>query len=232
MRLDGGPGARALPRVQYSERDGVEQRLIPGCFGIFGHGNVAGVGQALLEQPGRDAVLPRPQRAGHGARRGRLRAHDATGCRRSPARASIGPGATNMVTGAALATINRLPVLLLPGRPVRDPRGEPAAAGARGPALARRLGQRRVPPGRALLRPHQPARAARCRARSAAMRVLTDPVETGAVMLALPQDVQAEAFDWPEEFFERRVWRVRRPLPEPRVARARRPSCCAARGGR
>ena len=110
--------AQALVRflsVQYSERDGVEQRLIAGCFGIFGHGNVAGVGQALLEAAGRDALLPRPQRAGDGAHRGRATRARRTGCRRSRARRSIGPGATNMVTGAALATINRLPVLLLPG---------------------------------------------------------------------------------------------------------------------
>ena len=136
-RLVGGPGdgpataddvgeearmrltvAQALIRflsVQYSERDGVEQRLIPGCFGIFGHGNVAGVGQALLEQPDDDAVLPRAQRAGDGAHRGRATRARRTGCDARVHVSSIGPGATNMVTGAALATINRLPVLLLPG---------------------------------------------------------------------------------------------------------------------
>ena len=139
-----------------------------------------------------------------------------------------GPGATNMVTGAALATINRLPVLLLPGDMFATRVAEPGAAGARGPASLRRLGQRRVPAGVALLRPDQPPRAARRRRCSAAMRVLTDPAETGAVTLALPQDVQAEAYDWPEELFERarlarRAGRRREP-----AALAGPPSCCAA----
>ena len=109
--------AQALVRflsVQYSERDGVQQRLIPGCFGIFGHGNVAGVGQALLEEP--DAM------PFYHARNEQGMVHAAVGYARMKNRlqtlacaSSIGPGATNMVTGAALATINRLPVLLLPG---------------------------------------------------------------------------------------------------------------------
>ena len=142
---------------------------------------------------------------------------------------SIGPGATNMVTGAALATINRLPVLLLPGDIFSTRAASPLLQELEDPTLAGRVGQRRLPAGVALLRPHQPPGAARAGA-LAAMRVLTDPVETGAVTLALPQDVQAEAFDWPEEFFAERVWPVRRPVPEPeragggRGAPARRPA--------
>ena len=130
---------------------------------------------------------------------------------------SIGPGATNMVTGAALATINRLPVLLLPG--------DVFATRAPGTVLQELEDASTLQPSRSttrcgrsrkfwdrIERPEQLVPAL-----LAAMRVLTDPAETGAVTLALPQDVQAEAFDWPEELFEKRVWRVRRPVPEPDV---------------
>ena len=137
--------AQALVRflaAQHTERDGVQRRLIAGCFGIFGHGNVAGVGQALLQEPERDALLPRAQRAGHGPRRGRLRAHAATASRRSPARRPIGPGATNMVTGAALATINRLPVLLLPGDVFATRAAGTVLQELEDPTSLRRLGQR------------------------------------------------------------------------------------------
>ncbi len=128
---------------------------------------------------------------------------------------SIGPGATNMVTGAALATTNRLPVLLLPVRHLRHPLPRPGAAAARRPALAGHLRQRRVQAGLPLLGPDQPARAAHRRPCCAAMRVLTDPAETGAATVCLPQDVQAEAYDFPVDFFTKRVWHVARPVPEP-----------------
>ena len=137
-----------------------------------------------------------------------------------------------MVTGAALATINRLPVLLLPGDIFATRVASPVLQELEDPALARRLGQRHASSpcrgsGTASTAPSSSPRAL-----LAAMRVLTDPAETGAVTLALPQDVQAEAYDWPEELFERRVWHVRRPPAEPERARARPPSCCAARGAR
>ena len=202
---------------QYSERDGVEQRLIQGCFGIFGHGNVAGLGEALLESARRDptaAVL-------------RSHATSRRWCTRLPGFArmknrlatlacttSIGPGATNMVTGAALATINRLPVLLLPG--------DIFATRVASPVLQELEDARSYdisvndcfkPVSRFWDRVNRPEQLPS--SLLAAMRVLTDPVETGAVTLALPQDVQAEAWDWPEELFERRVWHVRRPPPEP-----------------
>ena len=161
--------AQALVRflaAQYTERDGVQQRLIAGCFGIFGHGNVAGIGQALLEAE----LAGEPELPYHLARNEQGMVHAAVGYARMHDRlstlactSSIGPGATNMVTGAALATINRLPVLLLPGDIFATRAAEPGAAGARGPALARRLGQRRLPARVALLRPHQPARAAAVR---------------------------------------------------------------------
>ena len=157
--------AQALIRflsVQFSERDGVQQRLIPGCFGIFGHGNVAGVGQALLEEP---ESMPF-----YHARNEQGMVHAAIGYARMKNRlstlacaSSIGPGATNMVTGAALATISRLPVLLLPGRRVRHPRRRRRAAGARGPVVLRRVGQRHAAAGLALLGPRRAARSSWCR---------------------------------------------------------------------
>lgn len=202
--------ARFLAR-QYSERDGERRRLIEGCFGIFGHGNVAGLGQGLLEE--RFPYLM--------ARNEQAMVHAAAGFARMTDRlatyactTSIGPGATNLVTGAALATVNRLPVLLLPGdvfatRPanpvlqeLEDPRSYDVSVNDCLRPVSRywdRIG-----------RPEQLVPAL-----LAAMRVLTDPAETGAVTLALPQDVQAEAYEWPEELFAERVWRVPRPEPEP-----------------
>jgi 3D-(3,5/4)-trihydroxycyclohexane-1,2-dione acylhydrolase (decyclizing) len=202
---------------QYAERDGVEQRLIVGCFGIFGHGNVAGVGQALLE-----AELDDPQLMPYYlARNEQGMVHAATGFARMRNRlqtyacsASIGPGSTNMVTGAALATISRIPVLLLPS--------DVFATRVASPVLQEledsRAGDVSVndafrPVSRFFDRVWRPDQLPS--ALLAAMRVLTDPVETGAVTIALPQDVQAEAHDWPLELFARRIWHVARPVPEP-----------------
>ncbi len=208
--------AQALIRflsVQYSERDGLEQRLIPGCFGIFGHGNVAGVGQALLEEA--DAM---PY---YHVRNEQAMVHAAAGYARMKNRlqtlactSSIGPGATNMVTGAAQATINRVPVLLLPG--------DVFATRAPGTVLqeledpttyASTVNDTLRPVSRYWDRIERPEQLAPALLR--AMRTLTDPADTGTVTLCLPQDVQAEAYDWPAELFDRRVWRVRRPVPEP-----------------
>jgi 3D-(3,5/4)-trihydroxycyclohexane-1,2-dione acylhydrolase (decyclizing) len=208
--------AQALVRflsVQYSERDGVEQRLIPGCFGIFGHGNVAGVGQALLEHSDEmPYYLARNEQGmvhaavGYARMTNRLQALACT--------SSIGPGATNMVTGAALATINRLPVLLLPSDEFATRAASPLLQELEDPrSLDVSVNDVFRPVARFFDRVNRPEQL--LSSALAAMRVLTDPVETGAVVLALPQDVQAEAFDWPEEFFEPRVWRIRRPLPDP-----------------
>jgi 3D-(3,5/4)-trihydroxycyclohexane-1,2-dione acylhydrolase (decyclizing) len=212
--------AQALVRflaAQHSERDGQVQRLIPGCFGIFGHGNVAGVGQALLEAHVTGSAdvpyyLARNEQAmvhaavGFARMRNRLQALACT--------ASIGPGATNMVTGAALATINRIPVLLLPSdyfatraaspllQELEDPRSFDVSVNDAFKPVSRYWDR--------INRPEQLPSAL-----LAAMRVLTDPAEAGAVTLALPQDVQAEAHDWPEELFAERVWHVARPMPEP-----------------
>jgi 3D-(3,5/4)-trihydroxycyclohexane-1,2-dione acylhydrolase (decyclizing) len=207
--------AQALVRFlanQYVERDGVEQRFFAGCFGIFGHGNVAGVGQALQQYAD---TMPYYQ-----ARNEQAMVHATSAYARQKNRlqtlactSSIGPGATNMVTGAALATINRLPVLLLPGDIFAsrgpDPVLQQLEAAHDGTLSVNDCFR---PVSRyfdRIVRPEQIIPAA-----LAAMRVLTNQAETGAVTLALPQDVQAEACDFPEEFFEKRVWRVGRPVPE------------------
>jgi 3D-(3,5/4)-trihydroxycyclohexane-1,2-dione acylhydrolase (decyclizing) len=212
--------AQALVRFlanQYSERDGQEQRLIPGAWGIFGHGNVAGVGQALLQaattgEAGLPYYLARNEQGmvhaavAYAKMRDRLATFACT--------ASTGPGSTNMITGAALATTNRLPVLLLPSdmfatrspdpvlQQLEDPRAGDTSVNDAFRSVSKYFDR--------ISRPEQLIPAA-----LAAMRVLTDPVETGAVTLALPQDVQAEAYDWPVDFFRHRVWHVGRPVPEP-----------------
>lgn len=211
---------------QYSERDGKEYRLIPGTFGIFGHGNVCGIGQALLQNEldstpdggVMEYYMPRnEQGAVHAAAafakaKNRLQTLAVT--------TSIGPGALNMVTGAALATTNRVPVLLLPSdqfatrypdpvlQQLEDPRSLDVTVNDAFRCVSRFFDR--------INRPEQLMPSL-----MNAMRVLTDPAETGAVVLAMPQDVQAEAFDWPVEMFEKRVWHVRRPaVSETEMARA------------
>lgn len=211
---------------QYSERDGKEYRLIPGTFGIFGHGNVCGIGQALLQNEldstpdggVMEYYMPRnEQGAVHAAAafakaKNRLQTLAVT--------TSIGPGALNMVTGAALATTNRVPVLLLPSdqfatrypdpvlQQLEDPRSLDVTVNDAFRCVSRFFDR--------INRPEQLMPSL-----MNAMRVLTDPAETGAVVLAMPQDVQAEAFDWPVEMFEKRVWHVRRPaVSEPEMERA------------
>ncbi|MEU0177919.1 3D-(3,5/4)-trihydroxycyclohexane-1,2-dione acylhydrolase (decyclizing) [Streptomyces massasporeus] len=212
--------AQALVRflsAQYTERDGVRRRLIAGTWGIFGHGNVAGVGQALMEAGiGPDAVMPF-----HQGRNEQSMVHAAVGYARQLNRlsaqavtTSIGPGATNLVTGAALATINRLPVLLLPGDYFASHAPDPLLQQLEHPVEADvSVNDTLRPVSRYFDRITRPE--ALIPSALQAMRVLADPAETGAVTLALPQDVQAEAYDWPEEFFAERVWYVRRPAPDP-----------------
>ncbi|MEU3935218.1 3D-(3,5/4)-trihydroxycyclohexane-1,2-dione acylhydrolase (decyclizing) [Streptomyces sp. NPDC029044] len=209
--------AQALVRflsAQYTERDGVRRRLIAGTWGIFGHGNVAGVGQALLEVG--EEVMPF-----HQGRNEQSMVHAAVGYARQLNRlsaqavtTSIGPGATNLVTGAALATINRLPVLLLPGDYFASHAPDPLLQQLEHPVEADvSVNDTLRPVSRYFDRITRPE--ALIPSALQAMRVLADPAETGAVTLALPQDVQAEAYDWPEEFFAERVWYVRRPAPDP-----------------
>jgi 3D-(3,5/4)-trihydroxycyclohexane-1,2-dione acylhydrolase (decyclizing) len=207
--------AQALLRflaVQSVERDGVSHRFFGGCFGIFGHGNVAGFGQALYERP--DLLTYRQ------ARNEQAMVHAAVGYARQLNRlgalvctSSIGPGATNMVTGAALATVNRLPVLLVPGDVFATRRPDPVLQQLESPARGDvSVNDCFAPVSRyfdRIERPEQIVPAA-----LAAMRVLTSQAETGAVTLAFPQDVQAEAFEVPDEFLAERVWHVGRPLPD------------------
>ena len=207
--------AQALVRFlaqQYVERDGVEHRFFAGCIGIFGHGNVAGIGQALYERP---ELLPY-----HQARSEQGMVHTAAGYARQRNRlgtfactTSIGPGATNMITGAALATVNRLPVLLLPGDVFASRRPDPVLQQLETPwAGDSSVNECFRPVSKyfdRIWRPEQVVSAA-----MQAMRVLVNQAETGAVTLAFPQDVQAEAFDVPDGFLRRRVWPIGRPLPD------------------
>ena len=208
---------------QYSQRDGVQQRLIEGCFGILGHGNVAGLGQALMQM---EVEGDRGRAAGQDAlryfqcRNEQAMVHTAVGFSRMRNRlqtlactTSVGPGATNLVTGAALATINRIPVLLLPGdvfatRVSGTVLQQLELSGGHDISVNDTLRPVSVYFDR-VWRPEQLSSAL-----LGAMRALTDPVNTGAVTIALPQDVQAEAWDWPVELFDARVWPIARPLPE------------------
>ena len=199
--------------AQRTERDGVDNKFIEGCFGIFGHGNVTGVGQALAQDPqlftyyqSRNEQAMVHTAAGFAKMRNRLATMACT--------TSIGPGATNMVTGAAAATVNRIPVLLLPGDVFASRRPDPVLqqleTAWRGDVS---VNDTFIPVSRyfdRIQRPEQLVPAA-----MSAMRVLTSQADTGAVTLALPQDVQTEAFDYPGEFFEPRTWHIGRPLADP-----------------
>ncbi|MFF0778653.1 MULTISPECIES: 3D-(3,5/4)-trihydroxycyclohexane-1,2-dione acylhydrolase (decyclizing) [unclassified Streptomyces] len=231
--------AQALVRflaAQYTERDGERRRLIGATWGVFGHGNVAGLGQALVEyaevmpyHQGRNEQAMVHAAVGYARQSNRLSAHAVT--------TSIGPGATNLVTGAALATVNHLPVLLLPGDVFAARPADPVLQQLETPYAGDvSVNDTLRPVSRyfdRITRAEQLVPGA-----LQAVRVLTDPVETGAVTLALPQDVQAEAYDWPEEFFAERVWTVRRPGADPAelaeavraVRRARRPLVVAGGG--
>ncbi|WP_181779871.1 3D-(3,5/4)-trihydroxycyclohexane-1,2-dione acylhydrolase (decyclizing) [Pseudonocardia pini] len=209
--------------AQYSERDGVEQKLFEGCFGIFGHGNVAGIGQALLQaelnEPGAlPYVLGRNEQA---------MVHTAVAYARMKDRlqtwaisTSVGPGATNMVTGAALATINRIPVLLLPADTFADRSASPLLQELELPYAGDvTVNDVFRPVSKYFDRVWRPEQLPA--ALLSAMRVLTDPAETGAVTVCFPQDVQAQEHDWEADLFAKRVWHVARPLPEKaRLSRA------------
>ena len=217
IRLTVGQAIVRFMAAQHVERDGRQQRFIAGVWGIFGHGNVAGFGQAL-EELGDEYDMPyyRPQNeqaqvhaaAAFAKHNNRLRAFACT--------SSIGPGATNMITGAATATVNRLPVLLLPSdyfanrlvdpvlQQVEHPVEHDVSASDAFRPVSRYFDR--------ISRPEQLISSL-----PEAFRVLTDPADTGAVTVSLPEDVQAEVYDWPARFFDKRVWRVRRPRPEPEV---------------
>ncbi|MEN9018904.1 MAG: thiamine pyrophosphate-binding protein, partial [Verrucomicrobiales bacterium] len=196
---------------QHVARDGQETPFFAGCFGIFGHGNVAGLGQALHQDPGFTYYQCRNEQAmvhtavAYAKVRNRLGAFACT--------TSIGPGATNMVTGAALATVNRLPVLLLPGdifarrnvapvlQQIELPHTQDHGANDAFKPVSRYWD--RINRAEQLIT-----------SLPEAMRVLISQGDTGAVTLAMPQDVQAEAFDFPDGIFEKKVWTIARPRPD------------------
>ena len=204
------PTAQAIIRFlknQFTERDGQQHRLFEGCLGIFGHGNVAGIGQALEQDSGLPYYLFRNEQA---------MVHTATAFAKMANRlrtlactTSIGPGATNMITGAAVATINRLPVLLLPGDIFARRNVAPVLQQLESSATQDiSVNDCFKPVARYWDRIERPEQI--LAALPAAMRVLSSPADTGAVVLSLPQDVQVEAFDYPASFFEKRVWQVPR----------------------
>lgn len=214
--------AQALVRflaVQEIERDGERSRFFAGCLGIFGHGNLAGIGQALQQHADLLPYVP--------ARNEQAMVHVASGYARQKNRlgawactSSVGPGATNMVTGAALATVNRLPVLLLPGDTFATRAPHPVLQQLEVPHDGNlSVNDAFRPVSRYFERVERPEQL--IGAALAAMRVLTDPAETGAVTLALPEDVQTEVVEVPEAFLEPRVWTVFRRPPAPEaLARA------------
>ena len=208
MRLTTAQAIIGFLKQQYVERDGRQHQLFAGCFGIFGHGNVTGIGQALQQHSDFRYYLCRNEQAmvhtaaAFAKMSNRLRTLVCT--------SSIGPGATNMITGAAAATINRVPVLLLPGDIFARRNVAPVLQQLESPATQDiSVNDCFKPVSRYWDRIYRPEQI--LTSLPEAMRVLTSPAETGAVVLALPQDVQPEAFDCPAEFLEKRVWTILRP---------------------
>ena len=219
QRLTLGQAIVKYLQVQYSDYDGRRQRFIQGMWGIFGHGNVSGLSQALVEY-GKDLPYHQP-------RNEQSMVHASTGFARAMRRTatmacttSIGPGATNMITGAATATICRIPVLLLPSDYYASRYGGVVLQGIEHLSSedmsvtdAFRVVSRYFD---RVTRPEQILTSL-----PEAMRIMTDPAETGAVTLALPQDIQGYAYDYPVSFFEPHDWRIERRVPDPqRVAEA------------
>ncbi|HEY0246825.1 MAG TPA: 3D-(3,5/4)-trihydroxycyclohexane-1,2-dione acylhydrolase (decyclizing) [Gryllotalpicola sp.] len=201
---------------QWTVDGDIRERTVPGILGIFGHGNVAGLGQALAQYSASDPrLLPY-----HQARNEQAMVHQAVGFARVHRRratlaatASVGPGAANMLTGAALATANRLPVLLLPSDTFATRVADPVLQQLEHPHdTSVQVTDAFRPLSRFFDRVERPEQLFSIAL--AALRVLTDPAETGAVTIALPEDVQAEAVDVPVEFLQDREWHLRRPLPE------------------
>ncbi|WP_439585086.1 3D-(3,5/4)-trihydroxycyclohexane-1,2-dione acylhydrolase (decyclizing) [Dyadobacter bucti] len=196
---------------QYIERDGVEAPYFGGCFGIFGHGNVAGLGQALQENPDLRYYQCRNEQSmvhtavAYAKVKNRLGAFVCT--------TSIGPGATNMITGAALATINRLPVLLLPGDIFATREPNPVLQQLESASTQDiSVNDCFKPVSKYWDRINRPEQL--IYSLPEVMRVLTSQAETGAVTLSMPQDVQTHAYDFPEDLFRKRVWHVGRPRPD------------------
>lgn len=194
--------------AQYVEQDGKEYKFFEGCLGIFGHGNVAGIGQGLLQNPDFKFIMTRNEQASvhmaiaYAKMKNRLGTFACT--------SSIGPGATNMITGAACATINRLPVLILPGDIFASRKVAPVLQQLEsGWSQDVSVNDAFKPVSKYWDRINRPEQL--ITALPEVMRVLTSPAETGAVTLCIPQDVQAEAYDFPVEMFEKKVWPIARP---------------------
>jgi len=211
IRLSVAQATLEYLKKQYSERDGKEQAFFAGCFGIFGHGNLAGFGQALQQTPDFRYYLVRNEQAavhtavGYAKMNNRLSTFACT--------SSIGPGATNMITAAAGATINRLPVLLMPGDIFAQRKVAPVLQQLESAASQDiSVNDCFKPVSKYWDRINRPEQL--ITALPEVMRVLTSPADTGAVTLCIPQDVQTEAFDFPVEMFEKRVWPIPRPRPD------------------
>jgi 3D-(3,5/4)-trihydroxycyclohexane-1,2-dione acylhydrolase (decyclizing) len=210
-RLTMAQAVIAFLKNQYVERDGGQVQFFAGIFGIFGHGIVAGIGQALQQNPDFRYYQARNEQAmvhtaaAFAKMSNRMRTMACT--------SSIGPGATNMITAAAGATINRVPVLLLPGDIFARRNVAPVLQQLES-SLTQDISVNDCfkPVSRYWDRINRPEQI--ITALPQAMRVLTSPAETGAVTLALPQDVQAEAYDYPAQLFEKRVWTIPRPRPD------------------
>lgn len=211
MKITVGQAVIRFLKCQYVEVDGEEQPFFAGCLGIFGHGNVAGIGEGLLENPDFRYYMTRNEQAS---------VHIATAYAKMKNRlgtfaciSSIGPGATNMLTGAACATINRLPVLLIPGDIFARRNVAPVLQQLESPVSQEiSVNDCFKPVSKYWDRIQRPEQL--ITSLPEVMRVLTSPSETGAVTLSLPQDVQAESYDFPDELFAKRIWSIPRPRPD------------------
>ncbi|TAL66973.1 MAG: 3D-(3,5/4)-trihydroxycyclohexane-1,2-dione acylhydrolase (decyclizing) [Bacteroidetes bacterium] len=214
IRLTAGQAVVRFLKNQHVERDGVENPFFAGCLGIFGHGIVAGVGEGLLENPDFRYFMTRNEQSS---------VHIAIAYAKMKNRlgtfaciSSIGPGATNMITGAACATINRLPVLIIPGDIFASRNVAPVLQQLESPSSQDiSVNDCFKPVSKYWDRINRPEQL--ITSLPEVMRILTSPSETGAVTLAMPQDVQAEAFDFPEELLRKRIWKIARPRPDIRI---------------
>ena len=214
IRLTVGQAVIKFLKNQYVERDGIEMPFFAGCLGIFGHGNVAGVGQGLMQNTDFRYFMTRNEQSSVHIAMAYTKMKNRLGA--FACISSIGPGATNMVTGAACSTINRMPVLIIPGdlfakRNVAPVLQQLESASTQDISVNDCF----KPVSKYWDRINRPEQL--ITSLPEVMRVLTSPADTGAVTLSLPQDVQTEAFDFPEAFFSKRVWKVARPRADVRL---------------
>jgi len=211
IRLTVGQAVVVFLKNQYVERDGIESPFFAGCLGIFGHGIIAGVGQGLSQNTDFRYFMTRNEQSSVHIAMAYAKMKNRLGT--FACISSIGPGATNMITGAACATINRLPVLIIPGdifarRNVAPVLQQLESASTQDISVNDCF----KPVSKYWDRINRAEQL--ITSLPEVMRVLTSPADTGAVTLCLPQDVQAEAFDFPEELFRKRVWKITRPRPD------------------